>query len=485
MAPMDDNAQILPKTAADLGPASFNDQTRSAMRDLLDATGVDGSAAQVAFSGSEPNFDTSHQIVMAAAAVLGANAAAVADLWKMTGGENQNVDIDLVQAAASLHPAQYQTQNGHPMPALSLAREFKADFFPTADGRWFFPIGSYPHHRDAVLELLDSPNSPERLKAAVAGWNSAELEDAFAANKLPGAMVRTREEWLAHPQGRLLAARPVIEIEKIGDSAPELLAHHARPLHHLRVLDAAHVIAGPVAARTFAEHGADVLRISSPVQPDPIPQILDTGIGKRCAYLHLRDAADQDTLRGLCRQADVFVQSWRPGAMERLGFAAADLAAIRPGIIYVSISAYGADGPWAARGGFEQLGQVVSGIAHTETTNGKPRVVPTYLLNDYLTAYLAATGTIAALIRRAKEGGSYHVKVSLARTSMWVQSLGVRVRPAPGEFIKPGDINPRLETRESPFGTLEQLPPVPIFSKTPAYWSLPPAPLGSNKPIWR
>src|SRR5690606_37861061 len=162
-----------------------------------------------------------------------------------------------------------------------------------------------------------------------------------------------------------------------------------------------------------------------------------------------------------------------------------EAADIRPGVVYVSVTAYGDEGPWATRGGFEQLGQTVSGVAVREGGAGRPRVVPPYLLNDYLTGYLGAAGAMLALIRRAREGGSYHVKVSLTRTSMWVHSLGLLARePARAGQHFAQTLTPLLERRTSAFGVLEQFPPVAQFSETPPYWALPPAPTGSSNPEW-
>jgi crotonobetainyl-CoA:carnitine CoA-transferase CaiB-like acyl-CoA transferase len=247
-----------------------------------------------------------------------------------------------------------------------------------------------------------------------------------------------------------------------------------------------HIIAGPVVARSLAEQGADVLRLSPPMRQDPFRYTVDTNIGKRSAFLDLNSGVDNIALRQLVFGTDIMVQSWRPGSLKSRGFGAEEAAAIRPGIIYVSVSAYGDAGPWSTRGGFEQLGQVVSGIALTESRAGRPALVPTYMLNDYLTGYLGATGVMLALIRRAREGGSYHVKVSLARTSMWVQSLGLNAtisNKVRGKHFDE-DLRPILEKRMSVYGMLEQLPPVAQFSKTKAFWSLPPVPIGANNPVW-
>lgn len=438
------------------------------------------------FYGTSPTFDSPHKLTVAAASAIGAYALAVERWHRMATGLRQTIAIDWMQAASSLNPGHFQTQSGFALPALSLLTELKADFYPTADNRWFFPIGSYPHLRDGVLELLDCANTPTALGKAISRWKGDDLEAAFEERKLPGIYARSQAEWLAHPQGSLLARLPAVEVTKIGDSDPEAARAGQRPLDALRVLDLGHVIAGPIVARSLAEHGADVLRVTSPLMQDPFRQTVDTNIGKRSAFLDFDTPVGLQTVRELMSGADVVVQSWRPGSMQKRGLGPQDAAAIRPGVIYVTVTAFGDEGPWGQRGGFEQLGQAVSGVSVREGGQGKPRVVPPYLLNDYLTGYLGAMGVMQALIRRAREGGSYHVKVSLARTSMWVQELGIREAfdpTQPRRHFAEG-LTPILEKRDSAYGVLEQLPPVAQFSITRAAWSLPPAPNGVHAASW-
>ena len=394
--------------------------------------------------------------------------------------------MDWMQAACALHPGHFQKQSGYAFPAMSLLTELKADFFRTEEGRWFFPVGATPKLRDAVLDLLQCANNLDALGSAVSKWRAEDIEAVFAERKIPGAYARSKDEWLRHPQGELLSRTGVIQIEKIGDSEPEPSRSRLRPLDRLRVLDLGHIIAGPVAARTLAEHGAEVLRLSPPMRQDPFRYTIDTNIGKRSAFLDLNREVDVLQARQLVVGADVVVESWRPGTLKRRGLGAEEAAALRPGIVYVSVSAFGDSGPWGTRGGYEQLGQVVSGIAVQEGGAGKPRMVPTYLLNDYLTGYLGATGAMLALLRRAREGGSYHVKVSLARTSMWVQELGLHAQVDERARGKHFDafLAPVLEQRQSAYGLLEQLPPVAQFSVTPAAWTLPPAPIGAHEARW-
>jgi crotonobetainyl-CoA:carnitine CoA-transferase CaiB-like acyl-CoA transferase len=214
--------------------------------------------------------------------------------------------------------------------------------------------------------------------------------------------------------------------------------------------------------------------------------IVDTAFGKRSALLDFEQPDDAQRLCALARRADMFVQSWRPGALDRAGFGPQALAEQRPGLIYISVSCYGSGGPWRERGGFEPIGQTACGLAIDEGSASEPKLAPTGTMNDYLVAYLAAAGALAALIRRSREGGSYHVKVSLTRASMFLQELG---RLSPTEQRSMPDALPRAAadsfiTMTSPYGDLRVPGPIVSYSKTPAFWDRPPAPPGIDAPCW-
>ena len=250
------------------------------------------------------------------------------------------------------------------------------------------------------------------------------------------------EEWAQHPQAAAIASLPLLEIEKIGDSPPEALPDGPRPLSGVRVLDLTRVLAGPTCARTLAEHGADVLRITARHLPSISSREDDTGHGKLSAYIDLREEKELETMIGLVREADVFSQGYRPGTLARRGLSPEDLAILRPGIVYVSLSAFGRVGPWADRRGFDTVVQTVSGIT---TRQGElfpgaqpgPQFYPVSAI-DYLTGYLMAFGTLAALARRVREGGSWLVRISLAQVGRWLVELGevpeADLRDVPGEF---------------------------------------------------
>ena len=196
---------------------------------------------------------------------------------------------------------------------------------------------------------------------------------------------------------------------------PRADEHGARPLSGVRVLDLTRVLAGPTCARTLAEHGAEVLHVRSPKLPSIEPFVIDTNPGKRSCFLDLDRREDVERMRALVRDAHVFSQGYRPGALARRGFSPEELAQMRPGIIAVSIDCYGHEGPFAGRPGWEQLAQTVTGMAHEHAGDEHPALVPA-AINDYTTGYLGALGVMCALARRTTEGGSWHVRVSLART---------------------------------------------------------------------
>jgi crotonobetainyl-CoA:carnitine CoA-transferase CaiB-like acyl-CoA transferase len=261
-----------------------------------------------------------------------------------------------------------------------------------------------------------------------------------------------------------------------------------RPLGGIRVLDLTKVLAGPTAARALAEHGADVLRISSPVYPEGPLMVRDTGHGKRSTVLDLRTAEGRGVLESLVREADVFVQGYRPGAMDRLGFGADRLAALRPGIVSVSISAFGTAGPWSGHRGFDSVVQAASGGAWEERdATGRPFSTPANPL-DYTSGYLAAFAVEVALARRASEGGSYHVELSLAQTGRYLDDLGML--PAEEAHARPEELSDarlaelRMES-DTGFGRLRYLAPIARLDGTPGRWDRPAVPTDTmDRPVW-
>ena len=336
---------------------------------LLSQMGVsaEDTGGTIAIGGADPVVASPHHLGAAAAAALAAQGAAVAAIWRMRTGRGQDVSVDLRRAVVpGLRTVFHVSQGGKPLRSRDAYGG--KHFFRTRDNRQIYLLRAsiYVKMLVGLLDLLKCKSDDASVAEAVAQWHSAELEDAIGEHRLVGVIARRREEWLAHPQGQWLAGRPAIAMEKIGESAPEKFGPAPRPLSGVRVLDMTHVLAGPASARTLAEQGADVLHVISPKHVDTADKMVDTSFGKRSAFLDLDQEADRARLAELVRGCDVFVQSWRQGALARRGFGPRDLAKLRPGIVTVSVSAFGAGGPWATRAGYDPVGTVTSGLAVEE-----------------------------------------------------------------------------------------------------------------------
>jgi crotonobetainyl-CoA:carnitine CoA-transferase CaiB-like acyl-CoA transferase len=465
----------------------FIDMPDQALRAILRTAGLEaGGGARVRFTGgADPVVPTPFRVGAAGAAAVAATGLAAADLWQGRTGRSQNVTVDVRQATASLRSYRYLRIDGSPVPA---GRDAVTGSYPTRDGGWIYIHANFPHHRAAALGVLGVADDRGAVARAAAGWDAGALEEAILAAGGAGGMARSQAMWGAHPQRAAVARLPLLEILRIGDGPAEPLAAAERPLSGVRVLDLTRVLAGPTAARTLAEHGADVLRITAAHLPSVEAQELDTGHGKLSARLDLREPTERAALLGLVRQADVFSQGYRPGALAALGLSPAALAVVRPGIICLSLSAFGHTGPWALRRGFDTVVQAVSGIAlrQGEAVPGSapgPQFYPVSAI-DYCSGYLMAFGAMVALRRRALEGGSWLVRVSLARVGEWLVGLGeAALGPVAAEFSDEDVARWSVESA-TPSGRLRHLGPVAGLSETPAYWARPAVPLGYHPPVW-
>jgi crotonobetainyl-CoA:carnitine CoA-transferase CaiB-like acyl-CoA transferase len=437
----------------------------------------------IGLSGADPVYPTAFPIGEAAAAALAGGGAAAARLFALRGGPTQQIRVDVRAAAASLLGFVFQSIEGAgpSSPLLDRAERPATAIYKTGDDRFVHLHGGFPHLLAGTLELLDCANDSSHLAKAVANWKASDLEAALADRNLCGAMIRSPEEWADHPQGRALAPLAAIEIEQIGDAPAESLPDGPRPLSGIRNLDLTRVLAGPASGRTLAQYGADVLRISSPELPSIEPFVVETGHGKRSAHLDLRQPLDLEKLRALAGDADIVTDGYRNGGLAAKGLAAEDLAALRPGIVVVSLSCYGDVGPWANRRGWEQLAQSASGIAHLVGGDGPPRILPA-AATDYTTGYLAAWGAMEALHRRATVGGSWLVRVSLCQTAAWLLRLGAVHDPGAAQNF--GDVADLQETSVTPYGKLRHLRPAVQLSATPTAWERPTVPLGHDAPAW-
>ena len=457
---------------------------------LFEIPGWDGSRAREVeiTGGGDPILPTPFRIGETAAASLAAVGLAVSDLWELRAGRRQEIAVNARRATALLRSGQYLKLDGE---RVARERPSVMGVYPAKNGRWSYLHCNFPNHRDAALAVLGVEEDREAVKRAVAQWDALELEEAIIAAKGAGGMVRSMTEWAQHPQSAAIASLPLMEIDRIGDSPPEPLPEGSRPLSGVRVLDLTRVLAGPTCARTLAEHGADVLKVTAAHLPSSGIQEFDTGHGKLSTHLDLRDAGDLETLQGLVREADVFSQGYRPGTLAQRGLSPQDLAQLRPGIVYVSLSAFGRVGPWAERRGFDTVVQTVSGITHRQGelfpgAEPGPQFYPVSAI-DYLTGYLMAFGTMLALARRVREGGSWSVRISLAQVGRWLVSQGqvseAELAGVAAEFT-PEEIESWSTETDVPAGRLRHLAPTLELSETPPRWLRPTVPLGYHDPVW-
>lgn len=417
--------------------------------------------------GSDPVVRSPHRLGEASCSAHLLIGAAGAAIWEARGGTRTDIAMDIIHGLHHLHPTHYVEQSGYPNKVRAEFVEVNG-VFPTRDGRYIMLEAGPPYQKllNGYLNFFDCGNSKRSFAREVAQWNAEDLEQALADAGLPACRAFTREEWLAHPQGKALAATPPIEIVKLTDGDPVPFRDHAdSPLDGVRVLDFTHVLAGPRSSRTLAEYGAEVLHISSPSFADSLPQHLGVDPGKYDAYLDLRYEKDMATMRQLAATADVFASSYRPAVNERFGLLPDPLAAASErGIVYMSANAYGHSGPWKDRPGFDQNGQVASGFAMAEGQGGPPKFSPVFYLGDLITGYFAAAGMMAALLRRAIEGGSYQVKVSLTRSAMWVQELGLLDVAAQGEVPETDSYPADTVSIDTAYGAVTLLAPPLTFT---------------------
>ena len=457
---------------------------REILADLWTSAGGDAAALEaVTLSGEEPQLPSSFRVAAAAQASIAAAGLAAAQIWQSRSGQSQAVAVDMRHAVVECRSERYLRVDGKPPPP---AWDAIAGVYRTGDRRFVRLHTNFPHHRAAVCQVLECKAERDDVQAALLRWDAETFETAAYAAGGVVAMMRSYDEWSASPHAKALAALPTLSIEKIGEAAPRPWPVGDRPLAGLRVLDLSRVIAGPVAGRTLAAHGADVLLVSGPDLP-AIPWLtIDTGRGKLSCFAELKSEQGQSALRDLVAEADIFSQGYRPRALSSLGFAPEHAARLNPGIVYVSLSAYGHAGPWAERRGFDSLVQTSTGFNHAEGQAAGvegPKELPAQML-DHATGYLMAFGAMMARARQSREGGSWHVRVSLAQTGRWLWNLGRLVDGLETEDVKRDAVTAFIEEAASGFGPLQAVSHSAVLSKTPAFWARPAMPLGSHPAQW-
>lgn len=438
---------------------------------------------QLHLVGESPLLTTSFHVGVAAQSSM---AAAVYSAYQL--GEQRGLrtpEILLGMHSAEQECVGYFKLDGHapgkwaPLSGL----------YPCADG--FVRIhANFDHHRDGACRLLGLRGDPSRYEStdlveALQGVKALQFEDAAAAAGLPIYALRTFSDWDDHPQAKWLERQPLLTIKKIGDAPPRSLQGEVTartPLAGVRVLDLTRILAGPVAGRTLAAYGADVMLVNSPNLPN-IAHIADTSRGKRSVHIDLTKAEGREQMANLVADSDVFVQGYRPGGLAELGFAPDDLARINPGIVSVSLSAFGPGGPWQERRGFDSLVQTATGFNDAEAAAfqvSKPRELPVQII-DFASGFLMTFATNVALCRQQQEGGSWQVEVSLAQTAKWLREMGRVTDEIPVQDL---GLSAELRAEQSGFGYLQYVPHAPRVDGEPLLPTRSSNPPGTHPPRW-
>ena len=478
---------------------SSNFDLHGAVNQVLNDVGLSTSdtGGKLTFYGSDPILQSQLRFGTMAAIGLAARSVAVAALWRQATGEGQDISVDVRKALrrfCGFFDGKWETVNDRPpspggyavSPFLKMADAF---FRETRDGRHVVALDIYPQLLVRTLDFLRCSPSTESINNAILKWDAAELEQAAAAEGLVLAMVRTNEEFRREAQyEQVLSKMPLITVEKIGESNPvPLKASSNLPLNGIRAFGMGHVIAGGAMGRDMALYGADVLNIWRPRDSEIEAFAWDVQVGMRSTIL---DDSKEDRARfnQLLQDADVFFANKRPGFLKKRDLDAEVLCAQKPGLIHATVVLHGEKGPWSNRPGFDEIGATVSGLFTIEGSLTRPKQPPIVPICDNVVAWLGTTGILAALRRRAIEGGSYRVTVSLTRTVLWLLSLGIfdkdYARATAGSSDEHAYIAPDLFTAETPLGTYQGMTDQVVLSRTPGSFRTVLVPRGSSKPEW-
>jgi crotonobetainyl-CoA:carnitine CoA-transferase CaiB-like acyl-CoA transferase len=478
-------------------PVNNHDDLLKVVDGLVQEAGLDRkeTGGSVTFAGLDPIRPTHIKVGSAAAAVTAANSIASAIIWRNRSGEGQDIHVDLRKAYVTQSPWQdtlvnCTLVNGTPQMMGGNVGELGSHILPTKDGRFVVLTSLYSSNTARIMELLDSGTLPRQLERATLQWDAQDLEKAAQDAGVPLVICRTRAEYQATEQYQHHAGTPLIHIEKIGDSAPEPLLPARRPLSGIRALGMVHVVAGPTVLRQLAAQGADALNLNTLNWIEEPTMYWQCQAGMRQAYLDARIDGNRKPIYELVKGTDVFVENLRPGLAAAQGYSAETLAQYRPGIIYVTVKLNTPAGPWANWMGYDFSAAGLTGMFCDIGSADQPQLPHgVNVVCDFLTGYLGAIGVQSALLRRAAEGGSYKVTVTLAQTIMLEQALGLVDNETLLNLANLGPehqpLKPSLQTGQTAFGEFTRLGSQVEMSKTPEYWADPIiSPIGSGKPEW-
>ena len=484
--------------AASACRATYDDglDIHAALEEVLNDIGITSSESggKINFIGRDPIVPSVLHLASAASIAMVAKSVAMAALHRGRGGPGQDIEMDLRVAPHRLCPfydKKWEKLNGFvPGFPSDPHNPFLTDFYKTADDRWVMPLNPYPTLKNKIQKLLKAYDDSAVVAKSVSEWRGVELEAAGAQARVVLPMVRSLEEFLIEPQFTdFLANMPLIELEKIADCDPiHLPAAAENPLDGIRALGMGHVIAGAGIGRALALHGADVMNLWRPTETEGDFLYHSAQVGVRSATVDPRSPEGHEKIKQLLRGADIFYANRQPGYLESIGFSAEQCAQIKPGIIHVTITLHGRAGPWANRLGFDQTAGCVSGTTILEGSESAPKLPCISVVNDYIVSWLCAAGAAAALIRRAEEGGSYRVHVSLTRVALWLTSLGLFEKEyayaIAGSGGKHAYLDPATFQADTALGLYQGVTDQVKMSVTPGSYRIVMIPRGSCRPEW-
>jgi crotonobetainyl-CoA:carnitine CoA-transferase CaiB-like acyl-CoA transferase len=450
---------------------------------------------EVSFYGQDPIVPSRIRFGAMSAVGLAAKVIAAAAIWKDRTGQGQDIEVDVRKALrrfAGFFEGKWETINGRPPAAgFNEGNPFLSGpfFSETRDGRNIVALNIYPRLRTQALNFLRCSDSAQSVQNAILQWNADELEKAAAEQGLVFAKVRSNEEFRKEDQYTdVLAGMPLISVEKIGEGEPMPFNERAvKPLDGIRAFGMGHVIAGAGIGRDLAYYGADVLNIWRSNDTEIELFAWDVQVGMRSTILD-DSPEDRAHFDRLLKTADIFFANKRPGFLNNHGLSAEELCSKKPGLIHATVVLHGDRGPWSNRPGFDEVGAAVAGVFTIEgslTAPKQPAIVP---ICDNVVGWLGTVGVMSALRRRATEGGSYRVVVSLTRTVLWMLSLGIFDREYAQLTAGSNDEHtyalPELFTSETPLGTYQGMTDQITLRKSPGGFRTVMAPRGSSKPEW-
>lgn len=481
---------------------AWNNRLKTADFDLLQAleevlSGVGltqkDSGGKITVTGSDPVVESPLRIGGAASIALLTKSIAAAALHRWRGGEGQDISIDLRKTPHRLCPfydRKWEKLGRYPVATtLEVGNIMGYTFFQCEDGRWVLPQAMYTGLRLGAQKLLGVPLTLNPVSEAIGRWKGLELEEAAAKAGVVMPMVRTLPEMLKEKQyTEVLESLPLIELTRIGDAEPEPLRPLGeQPFSGYRALGMGHVIAGAGMGRSLALHGADVLNLWRPGEGEQDPAYASANVGMRSSWLDPRE--DNALLKNMVKGTDIFFHNRRLGFMDEIGLSPEKAAEVRPGIIYVTISLHGLDGPWAGRPGFDQSAGSVTGMMALQGSEDKPELPPIMVVNDFLTPWLAQAGIVSALKRKAEEGGSWHVHISLTRVALWILSMGIFDKEWASSTAGSSEahlyLDPETFTAETTMGDYQGVTDQVHMSGTPGHYDPVLIPRGSSRLEWR